>query len=400
MSIFSSEWKDRVEHWLRTLKDDLYTPLGSIDWECFTTKEYLSLEQAKEGPFQHVPQNYQWGKTWEYGWFRGNVTIPENAAGERIVLNLVPGGEATIFVNNRSFGTYRAGWVTIPHHYVEDNVLTRSAVPGEQFELLVEVYAGHDYPEAPLGGCTTGPVLPGYYDNFGVKEPRRTMGNCTYGIWNEDAYQLYMDADTLYKLLETLDENSLRAANIADALEKFTLVADFEQDRASRIESYKKAREVLRPALEAKNGSTAPQFYGIGNAHIDLPWLWPMQESERKTSRTFAAQLRLLEEYPDYKFIQSQPASYEMCRVHYPELFERIQNAVKAGQWVADGGMWVEPDTNITSGESLIRQLIHGKRYYKEMFDVDSKVLYSGTAPDPQGLRCGLLSHPEDLLVL
>ena len=105
MGIFSSEWKDRVAHWLRTLKDDLYT-----------TYEYLSLEQAKEGPFAPVPENYQWGKTWQYGWFRGTVTIPENAAGERIVLKLIPGGEATIFVNNCSFGTYRAGWVTIPHH--------------------------------------------------------------------------------------------------------------------------------------------------------------------------------------------------------------------------------------------------------------------------------------------
>ena len=396
MSIMSSEWKGRLAHWLRTLKDDLYTPLGAIQWECFTTFDYLSLEQAKKGPFQPVPPNYQWGKTWEYGWFRGSVTIPENAAGERIVLNLVPGGEATIFVNNSSFGTYRAGWVTIPHHFVEDNVLTRCAVPGETFELMVEVYAGHDYPESPLGECATGPVLPGAYDNFDATEPRRKMGVCTYGVWNEEAYQLYMDADTLYSLLDTLDEDSLRAANIADALEKFTLVVDFEQDRAGRIESYKKAREVLRPVLEAQNGSTAPVFYSIGNAHIDLPWLWPMQESERKTSRTFAAQLRLLEEYPEYRFIQSQPASYEMCRVHYPELFARIQDAAKAGRWVADGGMWVEPDTNISSGESLIRQLIHGKRYYKEYFDVDSKVLwlpdtFGYTAALPQILKgCGV----------
>lgn len=81
--------------------------------------------------------------------------------------------------------------------------------------------------------------------------------------------------------------------------------------------------------LEAENGSTMPVFYAVGNAHLDLAWLWPIAETGRKTARTFAAQLRLIEEYPEYKFIQSQPAEYEMCRKLYPELFERIKAAVK-----------------------------------------------------------------------
>ena len=85
-----------------------------------------------------------------------------------------------------------------------------------------------------------------------------------------------------------------------------------------------------------------PVFYAVGNAHLDLAWLWPMAETHRKTERTFAAQLRLLEEYPEYKFIQSQPASYEMCRTYYPELFERIREAIRGGQWIADGAMWVD----------------------------------------------------------
>ena len=75
-----------------------------------------------------------------------------------------------------------------------------------------------------------------------------------------------------------------------------------------------------------------------------------MAETYRKTSRTFAAQLRHMEEYPDYKYIQSQPAAYVMCREHYPELYERIRDAVEKGQWIPEGAMWVEPDTNMTSG--------------------------------------------------
>ena len=396
MELMHSEWKGRVKHWMRTLKDDLYEPLGEISWEAFPTEEYLTPEEAGKGPFKPVTPGFTWGHEWEYCWFRGSITLPGQAKGQRIVLDLKPQGESTLFVNGKSFGTYRASWVIEPHHFIEDNVLSTCAQGGESYDILMETYAGHFMPEAPTGGCATGPVLPGAYEDTAVEGKRRTLEKCTYGIWNEDAYQLYMDVATLSALLMTLDEKSLRAAKIAKALQEFTLIADFEQPREQRIASYRAAREALRPVMEAKNGSTAPVFYAVGNAHLDLAWLWPMAETYRKTERTFAAQLRLIEEYPEYKFIQSQPASYEMCKKYYPELFARIKEAVKGGQWIADGAMWVEPDTNMASGEALIRQLIHGKRYYKEEFDVDSKVLwlpdtFGYTAALPQILKgCGV----------
>ncbi|MBD5460225.1 MAG: alpha-mannosidase, partial [Lachnospiraceae bacterium] len=396
MKLMHSEWRDRIRHWIRTLKDDLYEPLGEISWEAFRTMEYLTPKQAQQGAFEPVSPGFTWGKIWEYCWFRGDFTLPEKAKGQRIVLNLQPDGETTLFVNGKAFGTYRASWVDAPHHFMEDNVLTACAEGGEHMDILMETYAGHFYPDSPEGGCVTGPVLPGAYVDPAVEGRRRVLGRCTYGIWNEDAYQLYMDVDTLNKLLETLEETSLRAAKVAKALEQFTLIVDFEQPREKRIASYREAREALRPVMEAKNGSTMPVFYAVGNAHLDLAWLWPMAETYRKTERTFAAQLRLIEEYPEYKFIQSQPASYEMCKKYYPELFARIKEAVKSGQWIADGAMWVEPDTNMTGGEALIRQLVHGKRYYKEEFDVDSEVLwlpdtFGYTAALPQILKgCGV----------
>ena len=374
--LMKSEWRDRISHWVRTLKDDFYQPLGEIQWEAFRTNEQLSLGEAKREQFVSVKPGFTWGNTYEYCWMKGHIQLSEEANGKRIVMNLKPDGEATLFVNDKAFGTYRASWVNEPHHYIVDNVLSRCAKGDEQFDIMMEVYAGHYYPEAPTGGCATGPVLPGSYTDKLEEGKRRTLGRCTYGIWNEDAYQLFMDVDTLGRLLEVLDKTSLRAAKIAKALEQFTLIVDFEQERDARIESYKKAREALKPVLEAENGSTMPVFYAVGNAHLDLAWLWPIAETGRKTARTFAAQLRLIEEYPEYKFIQSQPAEYEMCRKLYPELFERIKAAVKKGQWIAEGAMWVEPDTNMASGEALIRQLLYGKQYYKDVFDVDSEVLW------------------------
>ena len=396
MKLMHSEWQGRLEHWLRTLKDDFYEPLGEISWEAFRTMDYLTLEEARTKAFEPVSPGFTWGNIWEYCWFKSTVCLPKEAKGQRIVMDLQPGGESTLFVNGKSFGTYRAEWVFEPHHFIEDNVLATCAQGGESFEVVMETYAGHYFPDAASGGCATGPVLPGAYTDPAKEGERRTLGKSTYGIWNEAAYQLYMDVDTLRRLLGTMDEKSLRAAKIARALEQFTLTVDFEQPKEGRIASYLKAREELRPVMEAKNGSTAPVFYAIGNAHLDLAWLWPMEETYRKTERTFAAQLRLIEEYPEYKFIQSQPASYEMCRKYYPELFERIREAIKGGQWIADGAMWVEPDTNMASGEALIRQLVHGKRYYKDVLGVESRVLwlpdtFGYTAALPQILKgCGV----------
>lgn len=399
IKIMSAEYTIRVAHWIRVLQEELYEPLGEIHWEACRTMDQLTVGEALQRSFVPVEPGYTWGNTWEYCWFKGKVTLPEAAAGKRIVLNLKPGGESNLFVNGAAFGTYRSERLesmTEPHHFMVDNYITRAGVPGESYDIMMETYAGHYYPEAG-GDCGAyGPVIDGMYGDSLQEGARVTLGTCTYGIWNEDAYQLWMDVKTLLALLRTMDQTTLRAAKIAEALEQFTMIVDFEQDKEARNRTYKEALAMLRPVMEAENGSTMPTFYAVGHAHLDLAWLWPFAETERKTARTFAAQLRLIDEYPDYKFIQSQPAGYEMCRKHYPELFERIKEAVKKGQWIADGGMWVEPDTNLAGGEALIRQILYGKKYYKEVFDVDSQVLwlpdtFGYTAALPQILNgCGM----------
>nr|WP_308626945.1 glycoside hydrolase family 38 C-terminal domain-containing protein [uncultured Eisenbergiella sp.] len=388
MGMVNGEWEDRLAHWIRTLKQDFYEELGEIAWEAFRTKEPLTLQDLKTRKPDPVKPGYTWGECWEYCWFRGVVRLPDRAQGERIVLHLQPGGESCLFVNGTEFGTFRADWIEEPHHYMVDNTLTRCAAAGDTYEICMETYAGQDFPNCETGYCATGPVLPGSYLSGLAEGSRRILGRCTYGIWREDAYQLYMDIATLRKLLKVLEDSSLRAAEVAEALKEFTRIVDFEQDAEARLADYRKARLALRPVMEAVNGTTAPLFWAVGNAHLDLAWLWPVAETQRKAERTFAAQLRLLEEYPGYRFIQSQPALYEMCRIRYPELFERILTAIKKGNWIADGAMWVEPDTNLTGGESLVRQLLHGKRYYREVLGVESDVLwlpdtfgYSGALP-------------------
>ncbi len=392
------EWKDRLQHWIATLEKEFYEPLGEVNLEYFTTYEMLDPADAEKHSFTPAPTGMPWGRTWEYGWFRGDIVLDDRAAGKMIVMDIKTGGEATVLVNGQEFGTRRAEWVTVPHHYICDQVLTQNGKPGGKFHLLLEAYGGHEWPNHQYGGVATGPVREGCND-YSVRpesETRQVCGKTTYGIWHEEAYQLWLDVTVLLGALEVVDPDSLRADQIEEALEQFTLAVDFEQPREGRIADYIRVRELLKPAMEATNGTTVPEMWAIGNAHIDLSWLWPYRETQRKVARSFAQQLRLMDMYPDYKFIQSQPQSYQICKEFYPDLYERVKEKIKAGQWIADGSMWVEPDTNMSSGESLIRQVIHGKRFYKEEFGLDTKLLwlpdtFGYTAALPQILKnCGV----------
>lgn len=125
----------------------------------------------------------------------------------------------------------------------------------------------------------------------------------------------------------------------------------------------------------------------IGHTHIDVAWWWTVEQTREKTGRSFATVLKLMEEYPDYKFMSSQPQLYEFLKIRYPELYTRLKERVAEGRWEPEGGMWVEPDCNLTSGESLVRQFLMGKKFFREEFGVDNRVLW---LPDVFGYSAAL----------
>ena len=386
MKTLTSEWKERIAYWIKTLKKDLFWTIETISWETAACEDMLTVQEAAGLSFTPAQKGMVWGREYEYRWFKAELCLPASCEGERIVLNLKPGCESTLFVNAVPFGTFRADWILEEHHYLVDNTISMCAHPGDKYTIMMESYAGHFFPKAHEN-CSVGPVLPGEYETY-QKQGRVTTGESSYGIWNEDAYQLLMDVETLYGLLKTLPPDSLRAAKIAEALSRFTLCCDFEQEADRRRDDYRSARKLLAPILACKNGDTMPEFLAAGHAHIDYAWLWPCEETIRKTARTFAAQCRLMEEYPEYRFIQSQPALYLLCKKYYPDLYGKIKETVKSGQWIPEGAMFVEPDTNLSGGESLIRQLLYGKRFFEEEFGVISRLLwlpdsfgYSGALP-------------------
>ena len=120
----------------------------------------------------------------------------------------------------------------------------------------------------------------------------------------------------------------------------------------------------------------------VGNSHIDMAWLWPWTETVKVVRNTFQSVLDLMREYPDFKFTMPSARTYEWMQEKYPDMFEQIKQRVKEGRWEVIGGMWVEPDLNMPDGESLVRQILVGKRYFQKNFGADIKI---GWNPDSFG---------------
>ncbi|MDR3303772.1 MAG: glycosyl hydrolase-related protein, partial [Treponema sp.] len=181
-------------------------------------------------------------------------------------------------------------------------------------------------------------------------------------------HSLFYDVRALFELAKQLDDNALRKARILkglyDALSGMSLIASDEQ----LLEEASRTALLLKPLLAAKNSDTTPEAFLIGHAHIDHAWLWHIAETERKTARTFMNMVRFMREYPEFIFIQSQPCQMEFVKNEYPDVFAAVKEAFKSGNWEPNGGMWVESDCNIPSGESLVRQFLVGKRANRELF--------------------------------
>lgn len=390
----TQEWINRITHWNNALWQIIYEPLQYLKLEGFVTRRQLTFEQALIHQFHPMPVGTAWGAAWEYGWFRSEFTLPDAASGRRVVLYMNPAakspedGECLVWINGKIMGSY--GWA---NHEI---TLTRNGIPGANYSILVEAYAGH----GPFGTHDI-PVMGGGPVRYGKEpfpEPGKTqvvVSESHFGIWREQAYQLALDFTTLFELRNRLDPTSLRVSEIDLGLKDVTLMLDLELPEPEMLETINQARERLKPLLASMNGTTAPTLYAFGHAHIDVAWLWPFAETERKMARTVINQLALMEEYPDYRFLQSQPQLYLMLKNRYPDLYEQFKQAVLAGKVIPEGAMWVEADTNLTGGESLIRQIMYARQYLKQEFNYDVTVLwlpdvfgYTGSLPQIL-VQCG-----------
>lgn len=197
-------------------------------------------------------------------------------------------------------------------------------------------------------------------------------------IENLDVKQLYYDVKVPYDALSFLNENSYEYHNIVAILEKaITKLNMLKLSSPEFYESVKDADMLLQKEFYQKFCKDQDvKTICIGHTHIDIAWLWTIEQTREKAQRSFATVIELMKRYPEYKFMSSQAILYKMVKEECPELYEEIKAMIKAGRWEVEGAMWVEADCNLSSGESLVRQVQYGKRFFKEEFGVDSKILW------------------------
>nr|MCU0259619.1 glycosyl hydrolase-related protein [Ilumatobacteraceae bacterium] len=194
---------------------------------------------------------------------------------------------------------------------------------------------------------------------------------------DSEAEALVHDLDVLDGLMRTLDTDDPRRARLLRRL----------ADALDRVPDIAAARHVVAGALDTPARASAHRVVATGHAHIDTAWLWPLRETVRKCTRTFASAVDLMDRYPEYVFTCSQAQQYAWIEERHPELFERIRARVAEGRWVPVGGMWVEADMNLPSGESIARQIVHGQRWFEDRFGVRSTEVW---IPDVFGYPAGL----------
>ena len=201
--------------------------------------------------------------------------------------------------------------------------------------------------------------------------------------------KLYYDIKVPFEVLEFEDENSRNYFEIKKHLNNAINLIDLREPYSKEYYA----------SLDAAEKYLETEFYGkycregeihaicVGHTHIDVAWEWTLAQTREKVLRSFSTVLALIKKYPEYKFMSSQPQLYKYLKEESPELYAEVKEMVKQGRWEVEGGMWVEADCNLSSGESLVRQFIYGKRFMKEEFGKDSKILW---LPDVFGYSAAL----------
>ncbi|WP_168118739.1 alpha-mannosidase [Paenibacillus sp. HB172176] len=200
--------------------------------------------------------------------------------------------------------------------------------------------------------------------------PSMQSAEFALALINRPVYSLLHSAKMVLEAIVLLPETDMRRIRLERALER-TMDALYPQsERLLEEERVALAEQRLREAAAREQSPEGRDgvMHMVGQSHIDVAWLWPLKETQRKVGRTFSTICALMDRYPDFAYSQSQPQLYAYTKAYYPELYERIKARVAEGRWELVGGMWVEPDLNIPSGESLVRQILYGQRFYEKEF--------------------------------
>lgn len=335
-----------------TYKEGLYFTPGEADEAAPFWEEFHSENMHWYGPDRHY-------------WFRATVTIPEEMAGKPVYLKAATQVDHWDDAKNPQFLMFVDGNVTqgmdINHQMV---LLDSCAEAGRSYVIDLQAYTGIMFAELTF--------------SLDLMQMDEKINRLYYDVIVPSRGFSRMEKDDKVRMdLTTVLNNTI---NLLD------LRTPYSQDFYRSVDE---ATEYIEKALyEDMAGYDDVVATCIGHTHIDVAWWWTIAQTREKTARSFSTVLKFMEEFPGYKFMSSQPVLYQFLKERYPEVYAKVKERVKEGRWEPEGGMWVEADCNLTSGESLVRQFYYGKKFFRDEFGVECKILwlpdvfgYSGALP-------------------
>ena len=364
---------------MRFIEDRISVICNELKELAFVKKEPVKGVVYKKGLYFYPHEADQSAEPWEefdsktmhwYGpdehyWFRAEYTVPKSMDGKTLYLKVATQVDHWDYAKNPQFLLFVNGQMTqgmdLNHQTV---MLERCAKEGETYTIDLQGYTGVMFAELTFTMETV--------------EVDETINEIYYDIVVPlQGFFRMQEDDKVRKDLRTILNNTV---NLLDLRTPYS--EEFYQ-------SIEEAHNYIQKALyEDMSGYEDVIASCIGHTHIDVAWLWTVAQTREKVARSFSTVLKYMEEYPEYKFMSSQPALYQFLKERYPETYEKIKERVKEGRWEPEGGMWVEADCNLTSGESLVRQFLYGKKFFKDEFGIDSRILwlpdvfgYSGALP-------------------
>lgn len=333
----------------------------------------ITAEAAERLTYSPVDLPWRWGPKWSTTWFRVSAEIPAAWKGLGVALRFSSGTEAQIWRAglDGAHGTPTATALQGLDVNRDAYHLTTSAAGGERVGALIEAACNH-----PFG------VIGFEWDHTEVHQRWNSaepglLNRCELAVFSPVAWELRQRYAVALQLLQELPLDSNRAQQLIAALRDATnaippaspsLPGGGRGEGRETQYSLQRAIDILGRVLNSPPAGSTTRCFAVGHAHLDTAWLWPLRETKRKLIRTFSNQLGNMERFPEYVFLASQTQHYAWAEERDPALFDRIKARVAEGRWEAGGAMWIEPDVNCVSGESLVRQILIGERWWRSRF--------------------------------
>jgi len=351
-----ASFRERIEQRMGVVQQRIFSHRVTLDDWAIRTAHFRGLgEYEIVEDWRPFRLGDQWGDEGLSAFFRRRAEMPKEFAGRKVLLRIYVGGDSLLRVDG------------VPYHGVD---------PFHNEVLLAESAKGDEVYEFELESFVAWHAEKRYPFTFALAE---------LAAVDEQVHQAYWDLRAVVKALEIDEINpKLREFLETHLWEALKMIPLQEGDPERMRRCIQGAAESVRNTIYASD-----RFRGEGlmhlvaHSHLDVVFMWPYREFVRKIGRTHATMLRLMERYPEFTFCQSQAKLYADMKEHFPDLYAQVHRRVAEGRWELTGAFWVEPDCNLISGESFVRQILYGQKFFEEEFGRRSRSCWQ---PDVFGL--------------